>query len=437
MKKYFGTDGIRGRSNDLLSADLALKVGEYLGFKFRGKKLIIGKDTRQSSDMLEHALAAGMVSQGADVYLVGVCATPTLAHVIRNGDYAGGVMISASHNPYYDNGLKVFSHTGYKISMELEVEIEAYLNDQLVLKKPDEVGRIVPYTKANDDYLMHLESLVRHDFTGQKIVLDLANGSAISSAEKVFGDLGAEIIIMNNKANGININDKAGSTYMEYIQRRVIDEKADMGFAFDGDADRCLAVDNHGNLIDGDKILYVLAKDLKEKGKLHKNTVVSTVMANLGFIRSMDELEIQVVQTDVGDRHVMESMNLNQYRLGGEQSGHIILGDYATTGDGVLTALMIAEVVAKNQKSLYDLSKDCATYPQVLKNIKVKDKNDTMNHPRLKQKIAEVMKELGREGRILVRASGTENLIRVMVEAKEISQCHTHVDNVINLISEL
>ncbi len=423
MNKYFGTDGIRGEANVLLTPLLALKVGEYLGYKFKNEKLVIGKDPRQSSDMLEHALASGMASQGAHVSLMGVCSTPALAHVIKEKGFKGGVMISASHNPFHDNGLKIFSETGLKISEALEKEIESYIRGEITLDKPNTIATIKDYPEGLQSYIDTVEKTVDVRFDGLKIVLDLANGSATAGAVQIFTDLGAEVVVMNNEANGININDHAGSTHMSYIQERVIAEKADLGFAFDGDADRALASDHLGKLVDGDKIIYILANDMKASGKLPKNTVVSTVMANLGFMISMKAQGINVITTDVGDRHVAKEMYDNNYLLGGEQSGHILLKEHATTGDGILTALKLAESVVKNKKSLHDLSEACLSYPQLLTNIYVDDKHEVMNNEKLNNRIKELENELGEDGRILVRASGTEPMVRVMVEAKTDDIC--------------
>lgn len=437
MKNYFGTDGIRGEANELLTPGLALKVGEYLGYKFKNEKLIIGKDPRQSSDMLEHALAAGMASQGADVYLMGVCSTPGIAYVIKEHGFKGGVMISASHNPYYDNGLKVFQETGLKIDTALEKEIESYVRGEITLDKPSTIAAIKAYPEGLQSYIEHVESTVTHRFDGLKIVLDLANGSATSSAVQIFEDLGAEVVVMNNEPDGVNINDHAGSTHMKYIQEKVVEVNADLGFAFDGDADRALASDHLGNLIDGDKILYILGKDMKETGHLPNNTVVSTVMANLGFLVAMKENGIKVITTDVGDKHVAKEMFDEGYHLGGEQSGHILLKEYATTGDGILTALKLAEVVVKNKKTLHALCETCISYPQVLNNIYVDDKHAIMENESLINRIKVLEEDLQDDGRILVRASGTEPMVRVMVEAKTDHVCAQLADELGALINNL
>ena len=439
MGKYFGTDGIRGVANEKLTPELALKVGEYLGYRFKGQKIIVGKDTRLSGSMLEHAIATGAASTGTDVYLLGLCATPALAYVLRANGFAGGVMISASHNPYMDNGLKCFNSEGMKIDDALENEIERYIDGEITVPyaKADEIGEIFNYHDGLETYIQYVENAIEYRLDGYKIVLDLANGSAVSSAERLFKDLGADVVLMNSKPDGININVDAGSTHMDGILKRVVEEKADMGFAFDGDADRTLAVDHFGNFIDGDKLLYLLGNELRENNALNKTTVVSTIMANLGFLKSMDALGINVVRTDVGDKYVFRSMTENDYQLGGEQSGHIILSDFGTTGDGVLTALKCAEAIARQKTSMYDLTKDCKEFPQVLQNIRVTSKDEIMNHNDVINKVKEIEEILGTEGRILVRPSGTEPLVRVMVEAQTVEICQLHVDEMIALIQTL
>lgn len=436
MGKYFGTDGIRGIANESLTIETALKVGTYLGYKFKGGKLIIGQDTRLSGYMYASAIAAGAISAGCDVYILGVCATPALAHIILNEKFDTGVMISASHNPYYDNGLKCFNSEGMKISEELENEIEQYMDGEIEveLAKPHELGELIDFEQGLEPYLQYLEGLVNHDLSGYKIVLDLAHGSATSSAERVFKDLGADVIILNNEPNGTNINKNCGSTHIDVLQEKVLENKADIGFAFDGDADRCLAVDENGQLVDGDQILYILGNRLNEEGNLKDNVVVSTVMANLGFLVSSKKQGLDIKTTQVGDKYVFALMNDNNYTLGGEQSGHIIIKEHATTGDGVLTALVLADTVVKTKKSLAELSKDCERYPQVLKNINIIQKDKVMNHPEVISAIDTITQELQEEGRILVRPSGTEPLIRVMVEAKSHDLCERYVNDMIKVI---
>lgn len=412
-------------------------VGEYLGHTLKNEKLVIGKDPRQSSDMLEHALAAGAASQGAQVYLAGTVATPALAYILKENGFSAGVMISASHNPYVDNGLKVFGSEGFKIPADLEDDIERYIKGEIKLNRPDHIGNIHYYSDGIEHYIKHLEDSMTHRLDGLKVVLDLANGSSVTSAKRLFEGFGANVILMNDTPNGTNINHNGGSTHMDYIAKAVVEHKADMGFAFDGDADRCLAVDELGNIIDGDKILYILGKDMLATNHLNKNTVVSTVMSNLGFLKSMKKLGINVIQTDVGDKNVVAEMMENDYVLGGEQSGHIVLKEFATTGDGVLTAIKMAEIIAKNKTTMHTISNECMTFPQVLINVKVKDKNVIMSNRLLQDKIKKIADSLEDEGRILVRPSGTENLLRVMVEAKTQEVCQKLADEVVNLIVKL
>lgn len=439
MTRYFGTDGIRGEANQKLTPELALKVGQYLGWKFSGKNLVIGKDTRLSSSMLENALAAGATSMGAHVYLMGVCATPALAYVVRTEDFAAGVMISASHNPFEDNGLKCFSHSGMKIDSSLEEEIESYIDGKIAVPYalPKSIGTVKTFKQGLTLYCDFLEATVKNSFQGMHIVLDLANGSAVSSAKSLFERLGATIYVMNDKPDGININTKAGSTHPEFLQEKVVELGADMGFAFDGDADRCIAVDHLGNLVDGDRILYVLGSYMKKDGSLKDETVVATVMSNFGFFKAMKQLGLEIKTTDVGDKYVLQEMVDSDYKLGGEQSGHVILKDYATAGDGVLTALKLAEVVVLENKTLHELGAGFVSFPQVLKNVPVSSKNAVMGHHSVLNKVKEVEKELGAEGRILVRSSGTEELVRVMVEASSEDLCHHYVDLVVGVIETL
>lgn len=439
MGKYFGTDGIRGEANVRLNVEIALKVGQYLGKINAGKKLVVGQDTRLSSTMFASAIAAGATSMGADVYMLGVCATPALAHLVKMDGFAAGVMISASHNPYQDNGLKCFAGTGMKISSDLENEIESFIDGKIELEyaPSDAVGRVHDYAEGIDLYLNHIEGIVETPLTGLSIVLDCANGSAVSSAKRAFEDLGAKVRVMHHNPDGYNINTECGSTHPESLQSEVVRLGYDMGFAFDGDADRCLAVDHEGTLVDGDAILFILGKDLKRRNLLKKNTVVSTVMANLGFMHAMKAADINVVATDVGDKHVFAEMIENDYSLGGEQSGHIILKDYVTTGDGVLSAMIMAEVVALSHKSLKDLCNEFVRFPQLLENIHVADKHAVMNHPDVLAANDRIRSALGDDGRILVRSSGTEELVRVMVEAKSSDLCEVHVSDMISIIKNI
>ena len=439
MGKYFGTDGIRGNANEKLDVAIAMKVGAYLGHLHKGKNIVVGQDTRLSSTMFASAIAAGATSTGAHVYMLGVCATPALAYTVSKGDFEGGVMISASHNPFNDNGLKVFASNGMKIPNELELEIESYIDGEIAIDVATgaEIGQVIEYHEGLEKYLSYAEGLIDARFDGLNIVLDLANGSATSSAERAFKELGANVTVMHGNPDGININTNCGSTHPESLIEKVKELNADMGFAFDGDADRCLAVNEHGKLVDGDEILYILGQYLRDKGMLKEDTVVSTVMANLGFMKCCEKIGLNIITTDVGDKNVFAEMIKNDYKLGGEQSGHIILKDYATTGDGVLTALVIAEVVAKAQQSLGTLGKDFVQFPQLLENLKIEDKNVIMHHPDVQVAIERITNELGDAGRILVRPSGTEQLIRVMVEAETNELCNHYVNDMMNVIKTI
>ncbi|AMC92780.1 phosphoglucosamine mutase [Erysipelothrix larvae] len=439
MGKYFGTDGIRGKANGKLTPELALKVGQYLGYVYRGKRVLIGQDTRLSSSMLASALAAGITSMGADAYQLGVCATPALAYTVKHETFEAGVMISASHNPFEDNGLKVFSHQGTKIDDTLEGHIEAYIDGEETLEfaSPKEIGIVVDYKQGMNAYRAYLEAIIHNRFDDLKVALDLANGSAVSSAKQVFEACGATVFVMNDQPDGVNINVDAGSTHPEKLQAFVVEKGCDVGFAFDGDADRCLAVDHTGTLIDGDNILYAFGVFMKREGSLNDNTVVATVMANLGFTRSLEKAGIHMLATQVGDKYVYQKMVEGDYSLGGEQSGHIILRDYATTGDGVLTALKLAQVMVHENKSLHDLVAPCMRFPQLLKNVPVASKEVFMSHPLVLKELEVITEALGDEGRILVRPSGTEELVRVMVEAKTDELCHQYVEQMIQVIESI
>ena len=435
----FGTDGIRGKFNSELTVEIAMDLGKFLGHQHRGKNILIGEDTRISSPALALAIASGASSMGANVYLMGVCPTPALAYVVSLEEFSAGVMVSASHNPYYDNGLKVFNRDGMKLNRKTELRISDYLEGKTVLEIPQnyQVGKIVDYQEGINAYIKHIVNFTDSDFSSLKVVLDCANGSSITTAEKIFKDLGADVTVIHNESTGININDRCGSTYMDTVGNEVIKQGADLGFAFDGDADRCLAVDSSGNLVDGDAILFILAKWMKENKFLTTDTVVSTVMSNLGFMKSCEREGIKVEVTDVGDKHVFEAMHKYNYKLGGEQSGHVILKDFATTGDGVLTALKIADIIVSESKSIEQLSAECETYPQVLEKKVVEDKRGLMKNEDLLAAIEKITQEPGGDGRILVRASGTEPVIRVMVEAKELHLCETYVDDMIKMINNI
>ena len=441
MGKYFGTDGARGRVNENLTLDMAVRIGQYLGWyygKERHAKIIIGKDTRLSSDMFEMGLAPGATSTGANVYLLGVCPTPSVSYLIRKEHFDCGIMVSASHNPYYDNGIKLFNHEGCKMNPEIEEAVEQYIDGKISvpLAKDDALGNVIEWSEGLEIYESWLKEIVNIDLSGMKIAVDLANGSATATAVETLSALGATVEAIHNSPNGININTECGSTHPQSLQKMMREGNYDVGFAFDGDADRLIAVDEEGNLFNGDYTLYVCGRYMKKKNTLNKNTVVTTVMANLGLYHAFRDNVIDYEQTAVGDKYVFECMQNNDYRVGGEQSGHIIFLEHAVTGDGLLTALKLLEIMVDEKKSLKELGKDLFIYPQLLVNVEVKDKNKTMESPELKAKIDEVAAELGDEGRILVRPSGTEPLVRVMVEAKTDELCHDYVYRIIDFIKE-
>ncbi|NMB44046.1 MAG: phosphoglucosamine mutase, partial [Clostridiales bacterium] len=380
MGKYFGTDGFRGEANVTLTVEHAFKVGRYLGYYY-GKdhkaRVVIGKDTRRSSYMFEYALVAGLTASGADVYLLHVTTTPSVSYVVRSENFDCGIMISASHNPYYDNGIKILNGKGYKLEAEVEDLIEAYIDsegDDIPLAKRENIGKTIDYAIGRNRYIGYLISLATRSFKDMKVGLDCANGAAFSIAKGVFDALGAETYVINNDPNGININENSGSTHIEVLRQYVLDNGLDVGFAYDGDADRCLAVDDKGNIIDGDLILYVCGSYMKERGELKNNTIVTTIMSNIGLYKGLDELSIDYEKTNVGDKYVYENMMKGGYSLGGEQSGHIIFSKHAMTGDGILTSLKLMEVILETKMKLSDLIKDITIYPQILKNVRVTDK---------------------------------------------------------------
>ena len=454
MGKYFGTDGFRGEANVNLTADHAVQVGRFLGWYYTQLKrrsgsdeparIVIGKDTRRSSYMFEYALVAGLVASGADAYMLHVTTTPSVAYVCRTEDFDCGIMISASHNPYYDNGIKLINGFGEKMEESVISLIEDYLDGHLVafghewpelpLAKRDQIGRTVDYVAGRNRYIGYLISLGMYSFKGVKVGLDCANGSSWNIAKNVFDAMGAKTYILNADPDGYNINENAGSTHIEVLQKFVLDNGLDVGFAYDGDADRCLCVDEKGNVITGDHILYIYGKYMKERGKLLGNTVVTTVMSNFGLYKAFDELGIDYAKTAVGDKYVYEHMMKNGNRIGGEQSGHIIFSKYASTGDGILTSLKMMEVMMAKKKTLSQLCEGLTIYPQVLKNVKVADKAAAQKDPDVQAAIAEVAAKLGDTGRILVRESGTEPKVRVMVEAETMEICQEYVDCVVDAI---
>ena len=440
MGKYFGTDGFRGEANEVLTVEHAFKVGRFLGWYYgqdHQAKIVIGKDTRRSSYMFEYALAAGLTASGANAHLLHVTTTPSVAYVTRTEGFDCGIMISASHNPYYDNGIKVINGKGHKLEAEVEEKIEAYIDGEigeLPLAKKDHIGRTIDYVAGRNRYIGYLISLATRSFEGVKVGLDCSNGSSFNIAKSIYDTLGAETYAINCEPNGTNINNNCGSTHIEVLQNYVREHKLDVGFAYDGDADRCIAVDEKGNVVDGDLILYVCGKYLKENGRLNGDTIVTTVMSNLGLYKACDKIGMKYEKTAVGDKYVNENMVKNGFCLGGEQSGHIIFSKYATTGDGILTSLMIMEVILEKKMSLSKLTEEVKIYPQLLKNVRVADKKAVAENAAVDQAVKAVAEALGDDGRILVRESGTEPLIRVMVEAATDELCAKYVEQVVDVI---
>ncbi|MDU6573425.1 MAG: phosphoglucosamine mutase [Gemella haemolysans] len=442
MRKYFGTDGIRGIAGESLTADLSFKVGKALGKLLTEKKehpkVIIGRDTRISCDMIEQALTAGLTSTGVNVMTVGTIPTPAIAYLTKTIETDSGIMISASHNPYQDNGIKIFGPDGFKLTDDQELEIEHLIDNTDEIKNAsfEKIGKLYSGNELTQKYVQHIKQSISGDLSGIKIALDCANGATTGVAPFIFGDLEADIETIGCKPNGININDNVGSTKIDTIANFVKENNVDVGFAFDGDGDRVLAVDSKGNIVDGDKIMFILAKHLKEQGELKDNMVVSTVMSNIGFYKAIEENGLQSVKTAVGDRYVVEEMRNNDYSLGGEQSGHIILMNYATTGDGILTAVKLADIIKTSGKSLEELAGEVSIYPQKLVNIKVVDKKSAMEDTEILAECEKVEKELEGNGRILLRASGTENLIRVMVEASSDELTDKYCEQVAKIVRE-
>ena len=456
MGKYFGTDGFRGEANENLTADHAYKVGRFLGWYYGELKrrngdhtparIIIGKDTRRSSYMFEYTLVGGLVASGADAYLLHVTTTPSVAYVARVDEFDCGIMISASHNPYFDNGIKLINGNGEKMDEETISLVEAYLDgklevfgqkwEEIPFAKKEKIGCTVDYVSGRNRYIGYLISLGVYSFRGVKVALDCANGSSWNIAKAVFDALGAKTYVINAQPDGTNINNNAGSTHIGGLQKYVVENGMDVGFAYDGDADRCLCVDEKGNVITGDHILYIYGKYMKERGKLLTNTVVTTVMSNFGLYKAFDELGIDYAKTAVGDKYVYEYMMKNGCRIGGEQSGHIIFSKYASTGDGILTSLKIMEVMMARKKKLSELAEGFTVYPQVLTNVRVTDKKAAQDDVDVQAAVKKVTEELGDTGRILVRESGTEPVVRVMVEAESEEICQKYVDMVVGVIEE-
>ena len=439
MGKYFGTDGFRGEANVKLTVEHAYKVGRYLGWYYKKDdyrpQIVIGKDTRRSSYMFEYALVAGLTASGADVSLLHVTTTPSVSYVVRTEGFDCGIMISASHNPFYDNGIKLINRNGQKMEAVIEEKIEKYIDgeiEEIPLAKKEEIGCATDFSVGRNRYIGYLISLPTRSFKNKRVGLDCSNGSASAIAKSVFDALGAKTFVIHNNPDGTNINTNCGSTHIESLQKFVIDNNLDVGFAYDGDADRCLAVDENGNLIDGDLIMYICGKYMKENGKLANDTVVTTVMSNIGLYKAFDREGVRYERTNVGDKYVYENMVANGHSLGGEQSGHIIFSKHATTGDGILTSLKLMEVMIEKKTTMGTLASEVKIYPQLLENLRVTDKDVVLNHPDVKEAEKEVEEALGENGRILVRASGTEPLLRVMVEAETQELCKKYVKKVID-----
>lgn len=444
MGKYFGTDGVRGIANKDLTPEFAFKLGRFGGYVLTKEaerpKILVGRDTRISGNMLEGALAAGLLSIGAEVMRLGVISTPGVAYLSKAMSAQAGVMISASHNPVEDNGIKFFGSDGFKLSDAQEAEIEALIDseeDDLPRPIGENIGQITDYFEGGQKYLQFLKQSVDNEFDGIHVALDSAHGSTSALASHLFADLEADISTIGSSPNGLNINDGVGSTHPEKLQALVVEKEADLGLAFDGDGDRLIAVDENGNIVDGDQIMFIIAKYLNEKGMLRKSEVVSTVMSNIGFYKALEAHGMKSNKTAVGDRYVMEEMRRGGYNLGGEQSGHIIFLDYNTTGDGMLSALQLVNVMKETGRPLSELASEMEKFPQVLKNVRVTNKNEAMVNPVIQESIDKVEKEMGTEGRVLVRPSGTEPLVRVMVEAPTLEECNKYVDEVVQVIENV
>lgn len=450
--KYFGTDGFRGEANINLTSMQAYKVGRFLGWYYTREKInsrpkiVIGKDTRRSSYMLEYSIVAGITASGADAYMLHVTTTPSVSYVTARDEFDCGIMITASHNPFYDNGIKIVNRYGEKLDDNTTALIEAYLDgdlaelgvegDDLPLAQKEKIGCIVDYVAGRNRYVAYLISLASNSYKSLRIGLDCANGASWMIARAVFGALGAQTVVIGAEPDGLNVNTECGSTHIDRLCKVVREQHLDVGFAFDGDADRCIAVDENGRVIDGDAIMYILAKRLKSKGMLNDDTVVATVMSNSGFVASLDAMGIRCVQTTVGDRFVYECMQKNNYSLGGEESGHIILKKYATTGDGLLTAIMLAEEMCDSKTSLAKLTEGLQVYPQILMNVRVRDKQAVMNDTEVKNALAEVEALIDGKGRALLRQSGTEPKIRVMIEAESEEKCKVYAQKIVDVIIE-
>ena len=445
MGKYFGTDGFRGEANVNLTVEHAYKVGRFLGWYYGQKtpdvkcRVVIGKDTRRSSYMFEYSLVAGLTASGADVYLLHVTTTPSVSYVVRTEEFSCGIMISASHNPYYDNGIKVINERGEKLEESVIEKIEDYLDGrmgEIPLARRDHIGRTVDFAAGRNRYIGYLISIATRSFKNMRVGLDCSNGSASAIAKNVFDALGAETHVIHNDPNGLNINLDCGSTHIRTLQEYVKEQHLDVGFAYDGDADRCIAVDGEGEVVDGDRIMYICGKYMKEQGTLVNNTIVTTIMSNLGLYKALDREGIAYEKTAVGDKYVYENMAANGHCLGGEQSGHIIFSKNATTGDGILTSLKVMEVILEKKQSLHRLASEVEIFPQVLKNVRVSDKTAAQEDADVQKAVEEAVQELGSDGRILLRPSGTEPVMRVMAEARTTEICEMYVDRIISAMKK-
>jgi phosphoglucosamine mutase len=441
MSRYFGTDGFRGKANEELTAQHAFRIGRFLGNYYtsgaRPGRIVIGKDTRRSSYMFEYALAAGITASGGDGYLLHVTTTPSVSYVVRNDDFDCGIMISASHNPFHDNGIKLIGSTGEKISGELIEKLEAYLDapqDDLPLATGEKIGRTIDYVVGRNRYVGYLISLAAHSFKDLRIGLDVANGSAWEMARSIFSALGAKTFVIQNEPDGFNINRDCGATHIAALQNLVKEQGLDIGFAFDGDADRCIAVDENGEVVNGDRILYIMARYMQEHGELPENTLAATMMSNIGLAKSLEPFGIQVSVTDVGDRFVYERMLEKGYTLGGEKTGHIILFKYATTGDGILTAIKLTEVMLERKKKFSELLEGYTEYPQVQENVRVFDKNQAFEDADVQRAKEAAAEELGGNGRVVLRKSGTEPVVRVLAEAPDLATCHAVIRKITDIM---
>ncbi|MBO4406088.1 MAG: phosphoglucosamine mutase [Clostridia bacterium] len=443
MGKYFGTDGFRGKAGVDLTSEHAYKIGRYLGYvtakKNKDGKIVIGKDTRLSSYMYESALIAGIVSSGADAYLMHVTTTPSVSYIAKNEGFDYGIMISASHNPYGDNGIKLLNGDGEKIDDETIAGVEAYLDGEIPevpFATGRDIGRAIDHAAGRNRYIGYLISLATHSYRGVKVGLDAANGSTWMIAKSIFDALGAETHVIHNTPDGTNINENCGSTHIDSLVELVKRDGLDVGFAFDGDADRLIAVDEKGEVVNGDAVIYLCGKYMKEHGMLRNNTVVTTVMSNFGLYKALDREGIAYEKTAVGDRYVYENMKKNGHMIGGEQSGHVIFTKYASTGDGILTSLMVMQVMLDKKLPLSKLHEDLVAYPQVLKNVRVRDKDETLASPKVQNAVKEAENALGDDGRVLLRKSGTEPVLRVMAEAGSPEECEKWVDHIIDAMKE-